>query len=477
MKTYDVVIVGGGTGGLVSAHIAAGLGARVALVERDRTGGDCLWTGCVPSKSLIAAADLAHRMRHAQRVGLEPVQPRIDFASVMARVRSAQAAIEPHDSPERLRAAGVEVIKATAAFSGARTLRAGERELRFRRAIVATGSEPGLPPIPGLADAEPLTSDDVWELEQLPPRLLVIGGGPIGCELAQAFARLGSAVVVLESLPRLLAREEPRASRLVEERLRADGVDVRTGLSLESVVAMSAGAGRAQLSDGTEVAFDRVLVATGRSPRTRGLGLEAVGVDIGGAGNVITDARLRTTNPAVYAVGDVTGGMPFTHVAAYHARVAVPNALLGLRRRADTHGIPWVTFTDPEIAHVGLTRDQARERWGERTQLVDFDYENLDRAITAGDATGFVCLIGDPKDRLVGATVAAPAGGEVIAELAAWMARRAKIDAVSRTVHAYPTFAEGPARAADEHIRRKLLNPRHRRLARPALALGRLLAR
>jgi len=240
---------------------------------------------------------------------------------------------------------------------------------------------------------------------------------------------------------------------------------------------MSAGAGRAQLSDGTEVAFDRVLVATGRSPRTRGLGLEAVGVDIGGAGNVITDARLRTTNPAVYAVGDVTGGMPFTHVAAYHARVAVPNALLGLRRRADTHGIPWVTFTDPEIAHVGLTRDQARERWGERTQLVDFDYENLDRAITAGDATGFVCLIGDPKDRLVGATVAAPAGGEAIAELAAWMARRAKIDAVSRTVHAYPTFAEGPARAADEHIRRKLLNPRHRRLARPALALGRLLAR
>lgn len=477
MKRHDLVIVGGGTGGLVGAHIAAGVGARVALIERARTGGDCLWTGCVPSKSLLAAARLAHRMRHADRVGLPPVQPEIDFQAVMAHVRRAQAVIEPQDSPERLRKAGVEVIEDEAVFTGERSLRAGDRELRFRRAVLASGSEPVILPVPGLEGAEPLTSENVWELTALPGRLVVVGGGPIGCELAQAFARLGSSVVLVEHDPRLLAVEEERAGRLIESAFAAEGIDVRTGVSVESVTSAGAGAGAATLSDGTEVAFDRILAATGRSPRLTGLGLEAAGIRFDEDSGVETDDRLRTTNSSVYAVGDVTGTLPFTHVAAYHARVAVPNALFGLRRRADHDGIPWVTFTDPEVARVGLTHEQARERWGERAKVVDFDYSDLDRAITAGEPAGFARLVGDARSRIVGATVAGTAAGEAIAELAAWIAQGAKIDAVSKTVHAYPTFAEGQARAADEHVRRKLLSPWVRRLTRPALALARLVDR
>ena len=477
VKTYDLVILGGGTGGLVSAHIAAGLGARVALLERDRPGGDCLWTGCVPSKSLIAAASLAHRMRHADRVGLLPVEPEIDFATVMAHVRNAQAKIEPQDSPERLRAAGVEVISGAGVFSGPRSITVGDRELRFRRAIIATGSDAVVPPVPELAEAKPLTSENVWQLEELPRRLLVVGGGPIGCELGQAFARLGSSVVQIESGQRLLPRDDPRAAQLILKRFGAEGIDVRLEVSLESVEPGEAGSGVATLSGGDRIPFDRILVTTGRSPRTGELQLRAAGVEVDKHNGVALDERLRTSNSAIYAVGDVTGRMPFTHVAAMHARVAVPNALFGLRRRAEHDGIPWVTFTDPEVAQVGLTHEQARGRWGARAKSVDFDYAELDRAITAGEITGFARLVGDPNGRLVGATIVAASGGEAIAELTAWIAQGAKIDAVSGTVHAYPTFGEGPARAADEHVRRRLLNPRVRRLARPALALGRLLAR
>ena len=477
MKRYDLAIIGGGTGGLVSAHIAAGLGARVVLVERARTGGDCLWTGCVPSKSLLAAAELAHRMRTADRVGLQPVRPEIDFASVMARVRQAQAVIEPHDSPERLRAAGVEVVHADAAFTGPRTLRAGGREIRFRRAIVATGSRPAVPAVPGLPDAAPLTSENVWDLGELPRRLLVVGGGPLGCELGQAFARLGSAVTLIQSGPRLLPRDEPRAGELIARSLQADGVDVRTGVRLESVEARAGGGGTATLPGGASIEFDRILVAAGREPGTEGLCLDAAGVELAEDGAVRVDGRMRTSNTGVYAVGDVTGEMPFTHVAAHHARVATPNALLGLRRHAAHEHIPWVTFTDPEVAHVGLTTEQARARWGDGAVTAEADYADLDRAITAGEPSGFALLVGDPRGRLVGATVAAPAAGEAIAELTARMAQKAKIDAVSTTVHAYPTFAEGPSRAADEHIRRRFLNPRVRRLARPALMVTRLLLR
>ena len=475
---YDLVVLGGGTGGLVSSLIATGVGARVSLVERERTGGDCLWTGCVPSKSLIAAAGLAHRMRHADAVGLAPVEPEIDFERVMEHVWGAIRTIEPHDSPERLRAAGIEVIHADGRFTGPGTIQAGERELRFRSAIIATGARPSVPPIPGLADAGPLSTDTVWDLRELPDRLVVLGGGPIGCELAQAFARLGSRVTLFEMVDRLLAREERRASELIASRLTEDGVDVRTGRRASEVRAASDGHELVlDGPDGTEtVAFDRILVATGRSPRTDDLALDTVGVRVDDRGAVSVDSRLRTSTRGIYAVGDVTGLLPFTHVAAHHARIATPNALFHTRTR--TSGtLPWVTFTDPEVARVGLTESEARERWGDRVVIAESDYITLDRAITSGEAYGFAKLVGDPRGRLVGATVAAPGGGEAIAELTAWVSRGEKLDAVSRTVHAYPTLAEGPARAADDYLAARYSTPRVRAFTRPLLAVLRALER
>jgi pyruvate/2-oxoglutarate dehydrogenase complex dihydrolipoamide dehydrogenase (E3) component len=462
---YDLVVIGGGTGGLVSSLIAAGTGARVALVERERTGGDCLWTGCVPSKSLIAAASLAQRMRTADAVGLEPVEPKIDFARVMDHVWGAIRAIEPHDSPDRLRAAGIDVIEADGRFTAPGRVQVGDRELRFRAAIIATGSTPAMPPIPGLEARAPLTTDNLWDLRELPSRLVVIGGGPIGCELSQAFARLGAHVTLVEMADRLLIAEEPRASELIARRLDHEGVDVCLGCRTATVRS-----GQLVLDSGDALPLeDRVLVAAGRTPRTGDLGLDAVGVATDDAGAVRVNRRLRTTAHGIYAVGDVTGLLPFTHVAAHHARVAAPNALFHTRSKV-ARTLPWVTFTDPEVARVGLTEAQARERWGERTIVAEHDYADLDRAITAGEAYGFAKLVADPRGRLFGATVAAPGAGEAIAGLAAWISRGEKIDAVSRSVHAYPTLAEGPARAADAYLTARYSSPRLRAIAKPVLA-------
>jgi pyruvate/2-oxoglutarate dehydrogenase complex dihydrolipoamide dehydrogenase (E3) component len=475
-ERFDLVVLGGGTAGLVSAIIAARVGSRVALVEAERTGGDCLWTGCVPSKALIAAADLAHRMRHADRVGLPVHEPAVDFAAVMAHVHAARETIAPEDSPERLRSEGVTVVDERGAFAAPGVIAAGSRRLRYGAAIVATGSRPVLPPVPGLADAAPLTSDTVWDLEELPGRLVVLGGGPIGCELGQAFARLGSRVTIVEMGDRLLAAEEEAAGRLIADVLRGEGVDLRLGRAAESVAAGGGGAGVVR-AGGEDLRFDRLLVVAGRTARTADLGLEVIGARVSGDGTIAVDERLRTTAPHVYAAGDVTGGPPFTHVAAQHARIAAPNALFGLRRRVEYAAVPWATFTDPEVGRVGLTEAQARERWGDRATVASFDYEHSDRAITAGQARGFAKLIGDPRGRLVGATVAAPSGGETIAALAAHVAAGAKIGAISSQVHAYPTLAEGPARAADQHVTEQLLRPGSRAALRVALGLVRLLRR
>ncbi|HZD02448.1 MAG TPA: FAD-dependent oxidoreductase, partial [Actinomycetes bacterium] len=471
MRRYDLAVVGGGTAGLIAALVAAGAGARVCLVERARVGGECLWTGCVPSKSLLAAADLAQRMRGADRVGLVPVEPKVDFQQVIEHVRAAQARIAPHDSPERLRAAGIDVLQGHARFAGSGRLLvdAGDSSLqvRWRAALIATGSQPVLPELPGLQQADPLTSDTVWDLEELPERLLVIGGGPVGCELAQGFARLGTRVTLLEAEAALLPGEEPEAGALLAERLHGEGVDPRPGSRGLRVERDGGGFALDAGSDGW-VGFDRVLVATGRRAVTDGLGLDTLGVRVGPAGNVLVDRRLRTSTPGVFAAGDVTGVLPFTHVAA-QARLAAPNALFGLRRHADYRAVPRVVFTDPEVAHVGLSEAAARERFGARVTSWSFPYERLDRAVTAGQGDGFAKLVGGPRGRLVGATVAAPAAGEAIAELAQWVARGARISEVSQAVHAYPTFAEGPARAADQAVRARWQRPAARWLTRAVL--------
>jgi pyruvate/2-oxoglutarate dehydrogenase complex dihydrolipoamide dehydrogenase (E3) component len=336
---YDLVVLGGGTGGIVASLIAARVGARVALIERDRLGGDCLWTGCVPSKSLLAAAELAHRMRDADSVGLAPHEPEIDFGTVMAHVQRAIRTIEPQDSPERLRREGVHVIEGEGRFEAPGIIAAGGSWLRWRRAIVATGSSLALPPVEGLAEAAPLTTETVWQLRELPERLVVLGGGPSGCELGQAFARLGARVTVVELADRLLLKEEPRASRLIADRLCEDGIDVRVGSRATRVEPGALTVERAAGETET-IPFDRILVAAGRAPRTRDLGLERVGVEVGDSGAVIVDANLRTTARSVYAVGDVTGLLPFTHVAAIMPawRHPMPCSMRGARRTTPCPG-------------------------------------------------------------------------------------------------------------------------------------------
>lgn len=457
---------------MVSALVAAGIGARVALVEGERLGGDCLWTGCVPSKSLLAAADLAYRIRHADDVGLVPSEPVIDFAQVMDHVNRARRVIAPQDSADRLQRDGVEVVAGQARFVAPGIVEVAGRRLHYRKAIIAAGSRPLLPPIPGLAEVNPLTSDTVWGLAEQPRSLAILGGGAVGCELAVAFARLGSRVALIEAGERLLAREEPRASALITARMKAEGIDVLCATSVRSITGNPARGELGLRRDGTlsTIGFDRLLVAVGRTPRSDDLGLERVGVRTDELGFVQVDARLRTTTPHVYAVGDVTGAMAFTHVAAYHARLATLNALFATRRRVEYGAVPRVTFTDPEVAAVGLTEAEARARW-EKPTVVSFDYSELDRAITDGRPYGFVTLVGDPRGGLVGATIAAPGGTESVAELAAWIAMGAKIDRISQTVHAYPTLAEGPSRAADAYLRARFAGPRTQHLARGALRI------
>jgi pyruvate/2-oxoglutarate dehydrogenase complex dihydrolipoamide dehydrogenase (E3) component len=467
---FDLVTIGGGTAALVASLGVAGIGGRAALIEEHRVGGDCLWTGCVPSKALLAAAATAHSMRHADRHGLTPIDPQVDLARVLATVRLAQASIEPQDSPERLRRHGVTVIEGRGRFVGPGLIEVAGRHVRFRAALVATGSRPVVPPIAGLADAEPLTSDTIWALEELPRRLVVLGGGPIGCELGQAFARLGSAVTIIEALPTLVPREAADVGDFLAACLRDEGVDVRTAVRAESVA--RSGAGWAiSLDDGTSVGFDRIVVAVGRRPNTVDLGLENVGVEMDQRGHVVVDELLRTTGDRIYAAGDVVGRMPFTHVAAHQARIVVTNAMLRTRRRADYDRIPWVTFTDPEIARVGLDADAARARWGGRAVVQRYDYTELDRAVTHRSNRGWAELVGDPRRRLVGATIIGEAAGESIAELTAWIVAGRKIDDVSTTVHAYPTFSEGPSRAADDVLRARYFDPRLTRVTGTVLAL------
>lgn len=475
MSEADLLILGGGTAGLTAAVLAAGVGARATLVERERTGGECLWTGCVPSKGLLEAASVAHSMRTADRIGLDPMEPPVDLARVLARIRDVQHTIEPHDSRERLRSLGVEVVADDAVFIAPRTVRLKQsgRVLAPRAVLIATGSHPAVPPIEGLAEADPLTTDTVWGLTVLPRRLVILGGGPIGCELGQAFARLGSSVTLIEKDERLLAKEDADAADLIARTLRHEGVDVRTGSEALRVDAHGQGW---QLitadSQGGEaiVPFDRIVVATGRTPRTQDLALDAAGVATNEAGHVLTNRRLQTAAPGVYAAGDVNGHLPFTHAAAYQASIATFNALLLTRRAVAYRAVPWVTFTDPEVARVGLTEAQARGLWGDKTVVARSDYGEVDRALTAARGNGFAKLVGDPRGRLVGATVAAPAAGEVIAEFAALIARRDKVGDVYRTVHPYPTYALGAATAGANRLREQWLNDRTRKVTVPVLS-------
>ena len=468
-KAWDLLIVGGGTAGLVAAHTAAGFGASVLLVERNRTGGDCLWTGCVPSKSLLAAAHVAAEAREAGTLGVHVGPIDVDFGQVMAHVHSAISTIAPVDSPEAIREAGAHVVRGTATFTGRDTAEIDGQPVRFRQALLATGSAPLVPGIPGLADAEPLTSDTVWQLDRLPETLLVLGGGAIGCELGQGLARLGAKVTIVEAEERLLSKESAAASAALEATFRNDGIDVRVGVPVTEVEPAGESGHRIHLADGSSVVAGHLLVAIGRRPGTKDLGLAAAGVDLQDSGHVVVDARLRTTNPRIWAAGDLTGHAPFTHTAGVHGSLAASNAILGLRRTVKPDLVPRVTYTQPEVAAFGVAVDDDREGLSVHT----IPHTEVDRAVAEGRTGGHSTLVLDRKGRVVGASVVGPRAGESLAETVLAAQLGAKGRSVAGAMHAYPTWSDGVWKAGLAQARVDLQAPLPQRATRMLAAVRR----
>ncbi len=451
-------MVGAGTAGLVTAAGAAGLGARVALIERHLMGGDCLNVGCVPSKAVIAAARAWHGARTAAaRFGGPHATDAGRFGPAMERMRRLRADLSVMDSAQRFAGLGVDVFLGQARFTAPDRVTVGGAVLRFRRAVIATGARAAVPPIPGLAEAGYYTNETIFSLTERPDHLIVLGAGPIGCELAQAFARLGSRVTVLARGDRILARDDLDAARIVETSLRADGVSLEFGTHVRRVE-RTAGGLRVHCDDGASAAVfegDALLVASGRTPNVDDLGLEAAGVSAGERG-VIVDDRLRTTNRRVYAIGDVSSRYQFTHVADFQARLVIANALFFGRGRASRLVIPWTTYTSPEVAQVGLTPAEA-ERQGVAIETLTVPLSHVDRAVLAGEADGFVRVhLRRGSDQLAGVTVVAPDAGDLIAEATLAMTNGLGLSAMGRTIHPYPTVAEAYRKAADLRRKEKL---------------------
>jgi pyruvate/2-oxoglutarate dehydrogenase complex dihydrolipoamide dehydrogenase (E3) component/uncharacterized membrane protein YdjX (TVP38/TMEM64 family) len=456
---YNLLVIGGGSAGLVSAYIAATVKAKVALIEKDRMGGDCLNTGCVPSKALIRSAKAADTLRHANRYGLESVPVKGSFAKIMGRVQDVIAKVEPHDSPERYRSLGVDCISGSASFVSPWELEVVHNDGRTERLtaksiVVATGGKPAMPPIPGLADMDPLTSDNLWNLETQPERLLVLGGGPIGSELAHAFQRLGSQVIQVEMGDRLLAKEDADVSELIRKQFEEDGIDLRLNHAAREF-AVEAGEKVAYCDHNGErvrIPFDQVLVAVGRAAQTDGLGLDKIDVETLPNGTVPVEEDMSLRFPNVFACGDVAGPYQFTHAAAHQAWYAAVNGLFGQFKRfkVDYRVLPWVTFTSPEVARVGLSEAEAKER-GVAYEVTRYGLDDLDRAIAESDDHGFIKVLTPPgKDRILGAVVVGTHAGEILAEFTLAMKHGLGLNKILGTIHPYPTWNESAKFAAGE---------------------------
>ena len=433
---YQLVVIGAGPAGLVAAAAAAGLGAKVALVERDLMGGDCLNVGCVPSKTLIRAGKAAAEIRRAKSFGIEASEPRIDFAAVMACVRRVRAELSPVDSAERFTKLGIDVFFGDGRFTGRDSLEVGGAKLRFGRCIIATGARAEIPESLALGSVPQFTNESVFTLTTLPKRLLIVGGGPIGCELGQAFARLGAKVTLMTKGGRILPREDADAADVVAKALREDGVEI------------------CEVAEPT--AFDAVLVAAGRKPNVESLNCEAAGVIFDAKAGVTVDDRLRTTNPQIFAAGDVCSlGYRFTHAADAMARMAVQNALFPSRASAAKLIMPWATYTEPELARVGLSEAEAKER-GVPVNVYRHRFEDTDRGATDG-ATGFAkILTANGTDRIVGATVVGPHAGEIAGTLSVLMQNRIGLKRLGSTIFPYPTYTEVLKKIADQFNRTRL---------------------
>lgn len=467
MDKYDIIVVGGGTAGLVTAAGSAGIGAKVALIERERLGGECLWNGCVPSKALIATARAVHDSRAGAPLGGRNDATEVDFGRAMQWVRDAQAKIAPNDSPERFRGLGVDVIQGEARFTGERTLNVDGRTMTAKHIVIATGSAPAVPPIDGLADVPYHTNESIFALSQQPATLLVLGGGPIGLELAQAFSRLGTTVHVLEAESQLLSREDHELATLLGERLTAEGVNVHLGARVTRVerairtdrpgdvrdggdgrVRVTVSRGGKESGAGTfTLEGDALLVATGRSARLESLELAKGNVDAG-KGGVTVDDSLRTTADGVWAAGDCVGPLRFTHVADYQARLVVRNAFFPLRGKTDYSAVPWVTFTEPELAHVGLTEEEARQAHGD-VGVWRRPFAEVDRAITDGETYGLVKLVTTSRGKILGGHILGHGAGNMIGEITLAMKHGISATALGNTIHPYPTYPEAIRHAAE----------------------------
>lgn len=457
---WDLVVLGGGTAGIVAAKTASGLGARVLLIEQNKTGGDCLWTGCVPSKSILAVAHGVARSTTTVGMGVSISSEAIDFPKVMQYVKRVINEIAPQDSVEALTDAGVTVIQGSAAFSCPSSITVDAVEHYFARAIIATGAAPAVPAIPGLGEVNYLTSENIWELEKLPEKLLILGAGSIGCELGQAFARLGSEVTLIDSAERILPREDESSSRILTNQLTSEGVKILTSVKVKSIESAFNGEGFIffDLPDDTsrKISFDRILIAVGRSPRSRGIGLEKAGVELTTQGFVAISDSLRSTNRNIWAAGDITGHPQFTHLAGVHGSTAASNAVLGLSRKAEVKVVPRVTFTDPEVAAVGIASNTNNSN----LRVLERHNGDVDRAITESKVGGITKIVIDSKGKIVGGLIVGPRAGEALAEVTLAIRMGLTTRDLASTIHPYPTYGDGLWSIAIADVRNQLMAPR-----------------
>lgn len=458
---YNLVVIGAGTGGLVTAAAAAGLGAKVALVERAFLGGDCLNYGCVPSKTILRSAHAAQSIREATAFGIHADEPRIDFPAVMERVRKVRSDISPHDSVKRFSDLGVEIFLGSGVFTDSETVRVGDIELKFSKAVVATGARAFVPAIEGLEEQGYRTNETIFNLTEKPERLLVLGGGPIGCELAQAFQQLGVQVTLVQSAPQVLPREDKDAASILTHTMQKQGIDIRFSRELirvygdqdEKVATLKTSAGE------ETVTVDEILIATGRAPNVTGLGLEAVGVEFDERYGIRVDDTLKTSNPNIYAVGDVCLPYKFTHAADFAARTVIRNALfsfLPTKAKFSNYLIPWVTYTQPEIAHVGLSEQNAESK-GIKIDTYQKNLEDNDRSMAEGEGQGFVKIhTRKGTDKIVGATIVANHAGEMLNEITLAMSKKIGLGAIASVIHPYPTQAEAIRQCGDLYNRTRL---------------------
>jgi len=465
-RRYNIIVIGGGTAGLVTAAGAAGLGASVALVEKTLMGGDCLSFGCVPSKALVRSARAAAEMRDAGDYGIEAGEVKVDFGRVMERMRRLRAQLSAKDSASRFQyELGVDVFIGEARFTGVDTVEVGGQTLRFRKACIATGARAAAPPIEGLAQAGYLTNETVFSLTELPRRIAVLGAGPVGCELSQTLRRFGAEVTLIERGPHILPREDEEAARLVEQAMLRDGTRLLTKATVrgverradEKVLPIDQG------GEQSEIVVDEILVGAGRVPNVTGLGLEKAGVEYDEVRGIEVDDRMRTRNRRIFAAGDVASRFKFTHMSDATARIAIRNALFFGRDRMSALTVPWCTYTDPEVGHVGLNEVEARERGIAVTTFVQ-EFSDVDRAVLDGEVSGFVKVhVRQGGDQIVGATIVARHAGEMLSELTLAIARGVGLGALAAVIHPYPTQAEAIKKIADAYNRTRL-TPRVKRL-------------